>query len=58
MPEWPRAHTEWEVQMNSMSPWLRGPNLALAVIALALVVLFLIAEHVYEWPFPTQRRAR
>ena len=36
----------------------RGPNLAIALIALALVVLFLVVEHVFEWPFPLHREPR
>ncbi|WP_280855210.1 hypothetical protein [Roseomonas indoligenes] len=34
----------------------RGPNLTFALVALALVVLFLVVEHVFEWPFPLHRK--
>lgn len=44
--------------MPSVLHPLRGPNLTVALVALALVVLFLVIEHVYEWPFPLHRNAR
>jgi hypothetical protein len=51
----PRAKQEWEAQMNTVSHWLRGPNLTLALIVLALVVALLLAEHVYDGPLPRRR---
>ncbi|MCR0981957.1 hypothetical protein [Roseomonas populi] len=37
---------------------LRGPNLSLSLLALALVVTLLVMEHVVEWPFPLYRETR
>ena len=38
--------------MSPVPHAFRGPNLAVTLVVLALVVLLVLLEHAYDWPVP------
>ena len=44
--------------MSTVLHAFRGPNLAVTLVVLAVVVLFLVLEYAYDWPFPLHHDAR
>ena len=43
--------------MSTVLHAFRGPNLAVTLVVLALVVLLLVLEHAYDWPIPLHHGA-